>query len=638
MLALMKRLTQTILGKFIAMIIIAGMAFWGVDQVFNQVRNGLGSDLLAAGRSSVTVDAFDRRIEVMLRNVNQQSDDPITKEQAIERGMVDQVFQLQQSQTTMLGFASKIGIAPSTDAVLAELKKTDAFKNPLTGELDLATYQRVLAQNRFSQAEYEAQLKSDLTLQALQAGTLAGLMPPDVLKAIQSRYLAESRDVAWFILDAADIPEPAAPTEEDVLAFYNENLDALKQPERRSIDLLKVSADDFLSQVEVTDQEIATIYEASKSERFSEPEQRTYVELMFGSRDAARDAFAALAGGADPSTLQGIVSRESRTSLAEDVEDQLLRDAMFGPGRQSGALFGPKDMGDGRWLVARLVSIQPGAVFPLESVSDEIRSGLARERATLLLYDKLEALDRSINAGFDLKQIAEETGVPVISFEPVDKNGYTEDGLPMIGLLEAGDAFQQAFLMNVDDTSNQFTKDDVTYVISTREIVPPSTPAFDEVKDDVRQALVLRNEGEAAQTLVNEIKDRITSGASTLEAEAQAVSAPVETPPASITRMTAEESGLPNSAIGGIFSGKQGDVFTYPNRTGDKYMIVQLQAVNDPSAEALAAADPNASSSLVSSLDSDLATAMEAEMAGAVKLKVNGAAYNAYKASISSNQ
>ncbi|MCA8891920.1 MAG: SurA N-terminal domain-containing protein [Hyphomonas sp.] len=634
----MKRLTQSILGKFIAMIIIAGMAFWGVDQIFNQVRNGLGSDLLAAGKSSVTVEAFDRRIEVMLRNVNQQSDDPMTKEQAIERGMVDQVFQLQQSQTTMLGFASKIGIEPSTDAVLAELRKQDAFKNPLTGELDLATYQRVLAQNRFSQAEYEAQLKSDLTLQALQTGTLAGLMPPDVLKAIQTRYLAESRDVAWFILDAADVPVPAEPTEEEVLAFYNENLDALKQPERRAVDLLKVSADDFLSQVEVTDQEIATIYEASKSERFSEPEQRTYVELMFDTRDAARDAFAALAGGADPSTLQGIVSRESRTSLAADVEDPLLRDAMFGPGRQSGALFGPKDMGDGRWLVARLVSIQPGAVFPLESVSDEIRSGLARERATLLLYDKLEALDRSINAGFDLKQIAGEIGVPVISFEPVDKNGYTEDGLPMIGLLEAGDAFQQAFLMNVDDTSNQFTKDDVTYVISTREIVPPSTPEFDEVKDDVRQALVLRNEGEAAQTMVNEIKDRVTSGASTLEAEARAVNAPVETPPTSITRMTAEESGLPNSAIGGIFSGKPGDVFTYPNRTGDKYMIVQLQAVNDPSAEALAVADPDASSSLVSSLDSDLAAAMEAEMAGAVKLKVNGAAYNAYKASISSDQ
>ncbi|WP_273054301.1 peptidylprolyl isomerase [Hyphomonas sp.] len=634
----MKRLTQSILGKFIAMIIIAGMAFWGVDQIFNQVRNGLGSDLMAAGKSSVTVEGFDRRIEVMLRNVNQQNDNPITKDQAVERGMVDQVFQLEQSQTTILGFASKIGVAPSTDAVLAELRKQDAFKNPLTGELDLATYQRVLAQNRFSQAEYEDQVKSDLTLQALQAGTIAGLISPDVLKAVQARYLAESRDVAWFILDAADVPKPDAPTEEEVLAFYNENLDALKQPERRGIDLVKVSADDFLSQVEVTEQEIATIYEASKSERFSEPEQRTYVELMFDSRDAARDAFGALAGGADPSTLQGVVSRDSKTSLAEDVDDQLLRDAMFGPGKQSGALFGPKDMGDGRWLIARLVSVQPGAVFPIEDVSEEIRTDLARERATLLLYDKLEALDRSINAGFDLGQIASELGVPVISFEPVDQNGYTEDGLPMMGLLDAGDAFKQAFTMNVNDTSNQFIKDDVTYVISTRKIVPPSTPDFDEVKDDVRQALILRNEGEAAQTMVKSIKERIESGASSLEAEARAAKAELETPPSSVTRMSAEDSGLPNSAIGGIFSGKPGEVFTYPNRTGDKYMIVQLKAVNDPSAADLAAADPRASSALVTSLDSDLAAAMQTEMAGAVKLKVNSGAYNAYKASITTDQ
>ncbi|MEZ6000680.1 SurA N-terminal domain-containing protein [Hyphomonas sp.] len=634
----MKRLTQSILGKFIAMIIIAGMAFWGVDQIFNQVRNGLGSDLMAAGKSSVTVEAFDRRIEVMLRNVNQQNDNPITKDQAVERGMVDQIFQLEQSQTTLLGFASKIGVVPSTDAVLAELRKQDAFKNPLTGELDLATYQRVLAQNRFSQTEYEDQVKSDLTLQALQTGTFAGLMPPDVLKAVQSRYLAESRDVAWFILDGTDVPEPAAPTEEEVLAFYNENLDALKQPERRAIDLVKVSADDFLSQVEVTEQEIATIYEAGKSERYSEPEQRTYVELMFDSRDAARDAFGALAGGDDPSTLQGVVSRESKTSLADDVNDPLLRDAMFGPGKQSGALFGPKDMGDGRWLIARLVSIQPGAVFPIETVSEEIRTGLARERATLLLYDKLEALDRSINAGFDLNQIAGELGVPVISFEPVDQNGYTEDGLPMIGLLDAGDAFNQAFSMNVDDTSNQYTKDDATYVVSTRKIVPPSTPEFDEVKDDVRQALIMRNGGEAAQTAVKAIKGRIESGESSLEAEARAVSSEIETPPSSVTRMNAEDSGLPNSAIGGIFSGKTGEVFTYPNRTGDKYMIVQLKAVNDPSAADLAAAAPNASSALISSLDSDLAEAMESEMAGAVKLRVNNAAYNAYKASITTDQ
>ena len=164
------------------------------------------------------------------------------------------------------------------------------------------------------------------------------------------------------------------------------------------------------------------------------------------------------------------------------------------------------------------------------------------------------------------------------------------------------------------------------------------TPIVRQVKDDVRQALILRNEGEAAQTMVKSIKERIESGASSLEAEARAAKAELETPPSSVTRMSAEDSGLPNSAIGGIFSGKPGEVFTYPNRTGDKYMIVQLKAVNDPSAADLAAADPRASSALVTSLDSDLAAAMQTEMAGAVKLKVNSGAYNAYKASITTDQ
>jgi peptidyl-prolyl cis-trans isomerase D len=40
----------------------------------------------------------------------------------------------------------------------------------------------------------------------------------------------------------------------------------------------------------------------------------------------------------------------------------------------------------------------------------------------------------------------------------------------------------------------------------------------------------MRNEGEAAQKAVQAIKDKIESGASTLEAEARAVNAEIETP------------------------------------------------------------------------------------------------------------
>ncbi len=638
MLGFMKRLSRSFFGKLVLMVIIAGMAFWGVDAVFNQIRNGLGSDLAAAGGEAISVTAFDKRVENVLRNINASSQDPMTKAQAVEQGYVDQAFEVQKSRLVNLGYARQLGVDPSTDAVLNELKKVDAFKNPLTGELDLNTYKDVLYQNRFTQAEYEAQLQDELTLGAMRKGAAAGLIPPIVLTGIQSRFVAESRTVAFFIADASKAPVPAEPTGEEVKAFYDENLEVLKQPERRAIDMLKVSADDFLSQVVVTEQEVATVYEAAKSDKYSEPEQRTYVEMMFDSRDAARAAFAALAGGADPDTLAGVTSRETRTGFRDDVQDTFLQEAMFGPGKQSGALFGPKDAGDGKWLVARLISVQPGAVRPLEAVSEEIRSALANDRAKELLYQKMESLDRAIGAGYDVARIAVEIGVPVMSFAPVDTNGYTEDGVPLPALTGAGDAFEQAFQMAEGETSNLYNGADATYLTSVHKIVPAYTPDFDKVKDDVRMALAMRNESQAAQKMVDDIKARIDSGASTMAAEAAKLSTPLEQPPEPVTRLNAEQSGLPGAAIGALFAGKEGEVFVYPSRAGDLFMIVQLLTITEPEAGSMADLDSSSTAAVRASLENDLAIALDDEVSKLLKLRVNEAGFRAYKNSITTEQ
>ena len=391
--------------------------------------------------------------------------------------------------------------------MVEQLKTVDAFKNPLTGELDLNTYREVLYQNRFTKEEYEQQVSDDLALKTLSEGATAALFPPQILAGIQALYIGETRDVSWFILDASKAPTPDSPTDEEIRAYYDANLAALEQPERRAIDLLQMSSDDFLSKVTVTEQEIATIYEATKSERFSEPDQRTYIELYFADRDTARTAFGLLAGGADPATLPGVLSSETKTGAKESIMDPALQDAMFGPGKQSGALFGPREV-DGRWQVARLVSVQPGAVYPIETVSDVIRGELARERAQVLFYEKLDELDRAIGAGYPLSQIASELGVPVISFEAVDANGVTEGGLMMNGLIAAQDAFNGAFQVNAGDVSNRFDGEDAVYLTSPRTIVPPSTPEFDTIKEDIRRALVSERAATAMKTYSDDVVAR----------------------------------------------------------------------------------------------------------------------------------
>lgn len=637
MLALMKSLMNSFVGKIIVMIIIAGMAFWGVDQMFAQLRGGIGSNMAAAGSRGFDAVTFDRRVESVIRNINADSEEPVTKPELLEQGVIDQVFQLEAAKLTLLGYADSIGVHPSTDAVVEELKNIDAFKNPLTGALDLDTYRDVLYRSRITQADYEQQLSDNLTMKALRDAAGAAIFPPKTLSGLQARYIGEARNVGWFILDTSSLPEPDAPTEDEIRAYYDENLEALKQPERRMIDVLRMSAEDFLSEVTVTDQEVATVYEASKSERYSEPDTRTYVELMFSSREAARTAFGLLAAGADPASVEGVASRETRTGRRESVSDPLLAEAMFGAGKQSGALFGPAERGD-QWLVARLVSVQPGAVFPLEQVEGEIRDQLSRERAAVLLFEKMEALDRAIGAGYPIGQIAEEVGVPLITFAPVDQSGRTREGVALMGLISAGEAFQQAFEIPVGETSNRIDIGEATYLTSPRKVLESYTPEFEELREDVRTGLVRQREANGVQAALDDLTDRIKSGESTLEAEARAANEVVETPLAPITRRTAADSGLPNAAVTSVFSGKEGDVFTFPSRTGDAVMVMQITDITPPSEADMSELAPLANSSLLTSLQTDLDQAMEAEIAATMKLRTNQGTLRAYKATITSDQ
>lgn len=637
MLALMKSLMNSFIGKIVIMIIIAGMAFWGVDQMFAQIRGGLGSDLAAAGSRALDRDAFDRKVENVLRNINLESEEPLTKGDALEQGLIDQIYQIEVSQLTLLGYARSIGVRPSAEAVIRELEGTDAFKNPLTGTLDLNTYLDVLRQNQISQLDYEQQISDELTLKAIHDGGSAAIYPSKTLANIQARYIGEEREVAWFLLDTSSLPDPGAPTEDEIRAYYDENIDSLEQPERRMIDMLKLSTDDFVSEVSVTDQEVATIYEASKSERFSEPDTRTYVELLFDTREAARTAFGLLATGADPASLDGVVSSQTRTGRRDSVTDPALAEAMFGRGKQSGALLEPTQRGD-KWLVARLISVQPGPVFPLETVEQQIRDELSRERAEILLYEKLNDLDRALGAGYPLSQIAEEVGVPLITFAPVDANGLTENGTPMVGLMAAGEAFNQAFQIPVGETSNRYEGPDAVYLTSPRSVTAPYTPEYEEIRDRVRDRLMAQRAANAVQTVIEGITRRIQSGETTLEEEAAAVGEVVESPLQPITRMTAAQAGLPNTAISAVFSGDEGEVFTLPSRAGDLVMIMQIKSITPPDEAQMATLTPLATASLVSALENDLNAALDMEIAQEMKLRSNPAALNAYKASISIDQ
>ncbi|MFN7178635.1 SurA N-terminal domain-containing protein [Hyphomonas sp.] len=637
MLALMKRLTNTVFGKIVVMIIVVGMAFFGVDTIVNQIQGGLGANIAQAGSRGFDATDLDRRVETVLRNMNQTSERPITKSEALENGMIDQIVAQESARVTILGYAASIGLAASTEAVLEETRSIEAFQNPLTGELDPTLLRQRLGQLGFSLQEFEEQIGDDLMIATLQAAATSAVQAPQAISDLQVLYFGEARNVSWFLFDALAGQPAINPTPEEVRAYYNANLEMLKQPERRALDLLRMSVEDFVGEVEVTDQEVATIYEATKAERFSEPDQRTYAELLFATRDAAREAFGLLAGGADPNSVRGALSVTLQTKRGAEVSNDALRDAMFGAGKQSGAMFGPREQ-NGQWLVARLISVQPGPVKPIEEVAETIRNDLARERAQIVFNQKVDRLEELLAAGYDLDRITQELKIPLLSFEPVDATGRTADGIPFEVLNQARDAVAQAFRLQQGELTSRFDAGNSIYVASTHSIVPASTPAFEELQADVRELLISERQVSAGLAAVNAMLDRVNAGEQTFEQAAAAASAPIETLPQSVTRATAEQSGIPGPIRSAMFSSRLGDVVNLPTGGPNMHVILKVTSVEPPSESMRAGLGAEVMSASANLIAQDLMQALQSEITAAIKLRNNEAPLAAYKRSISDQQ
>ncbi|MFN7055504.1 SurA N-terminal domain-containing protein [Hyphomonas sp.] len=637
MLASMKNLLRTPVGKLILMIMIVGMAAWGVDEFFNQLRGGVGGGLARAGTRTLEPADFDRRVEAILRDINTRSDKAVTKSDALESGLIDQVLTVEKERLILLGYADSIGLLPSAEAAIQQISSITAFQNPLTGELDPTVLRDRLGQLGMTPAQFERQVKDDILIDLMRTGTSSAVVAPQSLVSLQARFLAETRDVAWFFYDASTAEPPAAPTDEEIRAFYDANIEALRIPERRALDVLLISADDFTGQVEVTEQEIATIYEATKSEQFSEPDQRTFVEMYFPTRDLARNGFGLLAGGADPNTVPGSSSLRLRTGRAADVTDEALREAMFGRGRQSGAMFGPRETPNG-WLVTRLISVQPGAVRPLEEVAEGIRLNLARERARFQMTVALDTLDERMAAGEGLSGIAAELGVPVLSLMPLDRNGVTPSGARFDTFAAFPQALTQAFQLPLNELSSRFDASGTVLLLSPREIFPTALPEFDTVRETVRRQLMAERLSTATATAIERLTGRIRSGDVSFEAAAEEAGSPLETLPQPVSRLNAQAMGVPGAVLQAAFMTREGDVVALPTGAAELFAVLKVREVIPPSPSVIAGLSANANSDIIASLQADLEIALGEEIRRAVKLRENNAAINAYRQSISGNR
>lgn len=633
MLGLMRALTRNkFTGGILLGLVILSMAVWGIEDIFS---GNFGSNIYQAGERGVSEQQLNRKFENYLNNVRrEQPENAITRQQAAEQGILDQIFNVERSRLTSLGYARSLGADASAKALAADVTAIEAFHSPVTNAFDEQTYRQRLANISISPSEFEEDTQDRLTLDYLREAVEATLQSPTDLARIQAVFDNEARSVSWFTIDASAIGEPADPTEDELSAFYNERTELFQAPERRALTLLQLSAEDFLHQSDPSEEDITELYEATKQLRLATPDQRTFLQAIYQSEDAAREGFGILAVGGDLTPGPG-VTITTRTAIADDIAIEEFRTSLFSPTVAAGTVAGPYEV-NGNWVVGRLLEVEPGTPKTLEDVREELIAEIAADNAEIAYYTALNEFDDLIGQGLGVAEIGERFGAPVISFAPVDARGVTAQGEFLQALTVSPDAFRQAFVLTLNDMTDRYDEDAGTILISVDEIIPQSTPPLEENRGDALTAYFASKETETLQEAADASKARLDAGEALLADEATRFGSTVES--ATGLRRTAFDRTLPQAVLRATFTLDEGAVSVIQGNSPTERIVIKLDSIERPQASDLDVLAPISRPKINEQITQDILFAFEQEVQAAMETNTNAAAFNAYKTRLIEDQ
>ena len=614
-------------GLLFALVIVS-MAVWGVEDIFS----GTGGNLIKAGDRGISMQDFDEDVQDQLQALSRQQGRAVTKAEAVENGIVDQMFQQQASRLIVLGYGERIGARASTDAVMKEVFKEEAFNNALTGKFDAQVYEDALRRVSLTPRKYEQDVRDDLTRVYVSGAAGAAIEPPSLYAELLSKYEGEARRVSVLRVSAAAISDLPDPSEEELLAYFDENTAAFSEPERRGITILHFSPEDFRQSVEITEEDLQAAYETGKQRFYAPPQTRKYLEAYFATEAAALQALGILAAGGSTDALENVVSVTEQTSQKNDVLNTTYADQLFAV--PQGAVTEPTAIGD-QWVIARIDEIITGEPYPFEDVRDQVEERLISERAQSEFDEVSRNIDDLAGERLPLQEIGARIGAPAISYLPVDRQGNTQSGSLMLsltstyaeGLREVDDWFEGEVI------DRRFDLDDGSaYLVQLDTIVPPRTPDFDEVRSRVLAAWKVSNRGEAVALYAEELAQQINRGDLTLEAAAANAGSSVALLPSPIRRST-PSGELSRSAQISVFAAKDaGTVVATPAAQQGEFLLVRIDEIEPPSEEFTSAMRGQLRNLLVQQLDADLGSALGVGISDAVEIVSNDGAFAAYKA------
>jgi peptidyl-prolyl cis-trans isomerase D len=598
-------------------LLIVSFAVFGINDVF---RGNMSDAVVTAGDRTVSSADFKREFDTQKGRIEQQMGQPIPLETAVENGLDRRVLEFVATREAFAGLLQKVGIRPSDKLIVSEIAKIPAFFDQVSGRFDKTQYQQRLSENGMSTETFERMMRDELAEQHLGTAIVQGIRVPRAYSALAAIYALESRDVAYFTVDPANVAQPAPPTDAQLTAFMKENAAQLTRPEFRVLTVARFSPALVAANVAIDEAELKKRYDFRK-DTLSTPETRTIVQIPAKDPATAQQIVARLGRGENPLTVAKSVGVDALTyenKPQSAIPDRKAGAAAFG--MQAGQV--APVQGDLGVSVIKVIAVVPGRVVTLEEARPALEAELRKDAAAEKVYAQSQAYDDAHQAGGSLAEAAQKAGVPSITIGPLSAQGRDQQGQPVAGLTQK--LVETAFSLPAGGESEVTEAGQGEYfAVRVERIIPPSMPPLAEVKPQLTRVWMLRELAKRMQARADELAARVRKG-ETLEAVAASIGSQVNRIAALDRRSAGQNREASQDLLAKVFTAKPGEVFTAENaRFG--FVVGRLQNVSAGEGPTLARmteeARPQMTVALFRELEETARNAARQEM----KVKINEA-------------
>jgi peptidyl-prolyl cis-trans isomerase D len=495
--------TQGWIAKIFLIFAIAVFALFGLESIIgNLMIPSTGLKVNGVEISQAEIDQLTQtKTQEFLQQLGENADTSDFSEELFRDSAINELIQ----RELLVQSALRSNMTISSISLDRAFAQTPDFQ--IDGKFNAERANLLLRSAGYTPAAYRAVQTREKTInQILAAYSATGFATPAEMERLAA-LTHQKRSFRYVTLGLETQLEGITVDDADIEAWYQEHQDEFMLEEQVTIEYLELNKNDMLSAVEVTEEELQSMY-ADEQAAFQAQTERHAAHILFtaatdeefaAAEEKANAAKARLDAGEDFAAVAAEVSEDpgskdaggdlgftTGTNFPEPFEEALRELAVDGISAPVRSEFG--------YHIIKLLGVTESEVETFEQRRAALENDLRTQKAADIFIERSEELSNLVFEAVDLQEPATAMGLTIQRSEPFGRSGG-------IGITALRGVIDAAFSSDVLDemlNSELIALDDSrSVVLRVVDHTSPSVRPLDEVKPEI--TILLQRERAAEQ-------------------------------------------------------------------------------------------------------------------------------------------